>query len=142
MSSALARYSVVTPNRPLATCLMRLRILSPFAMGLKRSGSSPPSPVLDLPPIRFIAIARVVCASRLMDPNDIAPVENRLTISDAGSTSSNGIGCSDHLKSNKPRRVRRLRDCSLIESAKVLYSLGKFPRTACCKALTLVGFQA
>jgi hypothetical protein len=34
----------------------------------------------------------VVCASRLIDPNDIAPVENRLTISAAGSTSSSGTG--------------------------------------------------
>ena len=33
-----------------------------------RSASSPPSPVLDLPPIRFIAIASVSCASLLIDP--------------------------------------------------------------------------
>ena len=32
--------------------------------GVKRAGSSPPSPVFDLPPMRFIAIARFSCASR------------------------------------------------------------------------------
>ena len=58
---------------------MALRRESPFGSGVKRRGSSPPSPVFDLPPIRFIAIASVVWASRLIDPNDIAPVENRLT---------------------------------------------------------------
>ena len=31
--------------------------------------------------ILFIAIARVVCASFEIDPKDIAPVENLLTIS-------------------------------------------------------------
>ena len=82
--SELARYSAVTPKRPDATCLIALRIESPFAIGLKRSGSSPPSPVFDLPPMRFIAMASVVCASREIEPNDMAPVANRLTISAAG----------------------------------------------------------
>ena len=44
------------------------RMLSPFGSGLKRSASSPPSPVFDLPPIRFMAIASVVCASREIEP--------------------------------------------------------------------------
>ena len=35
-----------------------------------------------------MAIASVSCASRESDPSDIAPVTKRLTISDAGSTSS------------------------------------------------------
>jgi hypothetical protein len=49
--------------------------------------------VFDLPPIRFIAIASVVWASREIEPNDIAPVEKRLTIETlAGSTSSSGTG--------------------------------------------------
>ncbi len=47
------------------------RMESPFAIGLKRSDSSPPSPVFDLPPIRFMAMASVVCASREIEPNDI-----------------------------------------------------------------------
>src|ERR1700721_1278935 len=83
--SELTRYSAVTPKRPEATCLMALRIESPLAIRLYRSDSSPPSPVLDLPPIRFIAIASVVCASREVEPNDIAAVAKRLTISLAGS---------------------------------------------------------
>ena len=48
MSSALTRYSAVTPKRPDATCLIAERIESPFGSGLKRSASSPPSPVLEL----------------------------------------------------------------------------------------------
>src|SRR6478735_8213279 len=60
ITSELTRYSAVTPKRPDATCLIAERIESPFGSGLKRSDSSPPSPVFDLPPIRFIAMARVV----------------------------------------------------------------------------------
>src|ERR1017187_1976309 len=37
-----------------------------------------------------MAMAKVSCASLLIDPNDIAPVVKRLTISFAGSTSSSG----------------------------------------------------
>src|ERR1700735_2545213 len=70
-SSALTRYSLVTPNRPLATCLTADRRESPFGSGLNRAASSPPSPVLDRPPSRFIAIARVSCASAEIDPYDI-----------------------------------------------------------------------
>jgi hypothetical protein len=35
---------------------------------VQRSTSSPPSPVLDLPPMRFIAMASVSCASMLIEP--------------------------------------------------------------------------
>ena len=72
--SELTRYSAVTPKRPEATCLIAERIESPFGSGLKRSDSSPPSPVFDLPPMRFMAMASVVCASREIEPYDIAPV--------------------------------------------------------------------
>ena len=68
MSSALTRYSEVTPNRPEATCLMALRRRSPLASFAKRSGSSPPSPVLDRPPIRFMAMASVSWASAEIEP--------------------------------------------------------------------------
>ena len=68
----------MTPKRPEATCLIAERIESPFGSGRKRSASSPPSPVFDLPPIRFMAMASVVCASREIEPNDMAPVEKRL----------------------------------------------------------------
>src|ERR1700759_1892909 len=61
MSSALTRYSVVTPNRPDATWLMGDRGESPFGGGTKRCDSSPSSPVFDLPPMRFNWTARVVC---------------------------------------------------------------------------------
>jgi hypothetical protein len=40
--------------------------------------------------MRFMAMASVSCASREIEPYDIAPVANRLTISLAGSTSSSG----------------------------------------------------
>ena len=115
--SELTRYSVVTPKRPEATCLIAERIESPFGIGLKRSDSSPPSPVLDLPPIRFMAIASVVCASREIEPNDIAPVAKRLTMSLAGSTWSSGTGLrlssSALLMRNRPRIVSSRSDCSL-----------------------------
>jgi hypothetical protein len=67
--AALVRYSLVTPKRPEATCLMAEFFESPFALvQVKRAGSSPPSPVLDLPPMRFIAMASVSCASLEMEP--------------------------------------------------------------------------
>src|SRR6476661_8490053 len=68
ISSALTRYSLVTPNRPEATCLIFERLLSPFGNGRKREESSPPSPVFDLPPRRFMAMASVSCASPLIEP--------------------------------------------------------------------------
>src|SRR6516165_6446251 len=120
-SSALTRYSLVTPNRPEATCLIALRLLSPLGNGLNREASSPPSPVLLLPPSRFMAMANVSCASPLIDPYDIAPVANRLTIDSTGSTSSIGIGVrSSNLNVNSPRRVQSRSFCS---STDVVYFL-------------------
>ncbi|MCY1313815.1 hypothetical protein D9M70_643760 [compost metagenome] len=62
-----------------------------------------------MPPIRFMAIASVVCASRLIEPKDIAPVEKRLTMSVAGSTSSTEIGLRPRASAlftvNRPRMV-------------------------------------
>ena len=84
----------MTPKRPEATCLIAERRRSPFSSRVKREGSSPPSPVLDLAPMRFMAMASVSWASRDSDPRLIAPVLKRLTISLAGSTSSSGIGLS------------------------------------------------
>ena len=51
--------------------------------------------------MRFMAMASVVCASRLIEPKLIAPVEKRLTISAAGSTSSSGIGSSAALEAHQ-----------------------------------------
>ena len=132
-SSALTRYSAVTPKRPDATCLIAERIESPLGSGLKRSVSSPPSPVFDLPPMRFMAMASVVCASRLIEPKLIAPVAKRLTMSAAGSTSSSGIGCLGPLELHQAAdgqqplallvdRCRR-RPCT---------RPAELPRTACC----------
>ena len=111
----------MTPNLPDATCLMALLRQAPSGSGWKRSASSPPSPLLDLPPMRFMAMASVVCASRLIEPKLIAPVAKRLTISLAGSTSSSGMGLSAGLKSIRPRMVRRRSLWSLMLLAKALY---------------------
>src|ERR671922_190262 len=71
-SSAHERYSGVTPKRPDATCLI-LQLRSRLAPLVRyRYGSSPPSPVLDAPPIMLNAIASVSCASREMAPCEIA----------------------------------------------------------------------
>ncbi len=68
--------------------------------------------------MRFIAIASTVCASVEIEPSDIAPVEKRLTISAAGSTSSIGTGaCVSNLNSNSPRKVIWRRDWSLMRAA-------------------------
>ena len=109
MSAEFVRYSAVTPKRPEATCLMALR----RAGSCSRSGSSPPSPVLDLAPSRFIATANVSCASPEIDPYDMAPVENRRTIDSTGSTSSMGTGSrTPSANRNSPRSVISRSDCS------------------------------
>ena len=95
--------------------------------GVKRDGSSPPSPVFDLPPSRFIAIARFSCASRESEPRLIAPVQKRLTISLAGSTSSSGIGVGASPPaapiSSRPRSVALRAASSLIAAAYSRYLL-------------------
>src|ERR1022692_3591845 len=58
---------------------MALRRQSPLGSRWKRASSSPPSPVLDLPPMRFMAMARVSWASLEIEPKDMAPVAKRLT---------------------------------------------------------------
>jgi hypothetical protein len=121
---------------------MAERMESPLGNGLKRSVSSPPSPVFDLPPMRFMAMASVVCASRLIEPKLMAPVAKRRTILAAGSTSSTGIAFSAHLNCIRPRMVSSRSLCSLIVVAKALYSSDELPRTACCSRATLSGVQA
>ena len=68
--------------------------------------------------MRFIAMASVVCASRLIEPKLIAPVAKRLTISLAGSTSSSGTGSSAKSKVISPRIVSSRSLWSLIVAAK------------------------
>ena len=72
--------------------------------------------MLDLPPNRFMAIARVSCASREIEPYDMAPVLNRLTMSATDSTSSIGIGWRPSLNLSRPRSVISRFDCSSIEA--------------------------
>ncbi len=72
---AETRYSLVTPKRPEATCLMAELVMVP-----KRAGSSPPSPELDMPPRVFMAMAMHSWASREMEPKDMAPVLKRFTM--------------------------------------------------------------
>ncbi len=77
--------------------------------------------MFDLPPIRFIAIASVSCASFEMEPYDIAPVAKRLTISLTGSTSSIGTGSrAPSRKVKSPRNVASRSDWS---STRLVYSL-------------------
>ncbi|TPW12286.1 MAG: hypothetical protein FD127_2722 [Acidimicrobiaceae bacterium] len=66
-------------------------------------------------------MANVSWASALIEPYDIAPVENRLTISLTGSTSWMSTGLrSASRKSNKPRNVASRFDWS---STSPVYSL-------------------
>src|SRR6266705_991055 len=83
--------------------------------------------------MRFMATASVVCASTEIEPCDIAPVEKRLTISAAGSTSSIGTGFTRSSRnSNRPRNVMWRRDWSLMIAAYSLYACGEFCRAECC----------
>ena len=60
-----------------------------------------------------MAMASVSCASFEIEPYDIAPVENRLTISETGSTSSIGTGGrTPSLNRNSPRSVISRSACS------------------------------
>ncbi len=92
--------------------------------------------------MRFMAMASVSCASLLIEPNDIAPVAKRFTISDAGSTSSSGTGGPAGLKSNMPRSICRSRFCWFDDLRELLETSRIFDcRTACCSLLTVVGFS-
>ncbi len=107
---ALHRYSLVTPNRPLATCLMAPRAAVAVGVGLKANRI-------------FASFARIALAadavhgdgpaSRALRARSIrttiAPVANRLTISFASSTSSSGTGWAGGLNSSRPRKVSNCR---------------------------------
>ena len=81
--------------------------------------------------MRFIATASVSCASREIEPSDIAPVEKRLTISAAGSTSSSGMPCSGKRKRMSPRSVERRAESAFAMREYCSY-VSAFPeRTAC-----------
>ena len=97
ISSALTRYSAVTPNLPEAICLT-LDDRSFPSMSSNLFGSSPPSPVLLCAPMEFMASAMVSCASLLMAPKDMPSATKRLIMLSADSTSFKGMGL-DGLKS-------------------------------------------
>ena len=118
-SSELVRYQEVTPKRPDATCLIAERRRSPLASGTNRAGSSPPSPVLLLPPRRFMAMASVSWLSAEIEPKLIAPVQKRLTISLAGSTASSGRGSRSVRNWSRPRSEHALVVSSLASRAKL-----------------------
>ena len=130
-SSEFVRYQDVTPNRPEATCLIAERRLSPFASGVKRDGSSPPSPVLLLPPRRFIATASISWLSAEIEPKLIAPVQKRLTIWLAGSTASSGRGAVSVRNWSRPRSEHVLVVSSLASRANCSYASVLFVRAAC-----------
>ena len=67
----------------------------------------------------FIACASVSCASREIEPSDIAPVEKRFTISDAGSTSSSGMP-SAVAEAEAAAQRRRCRAFSVVHEPRVL----------------------
>jgi hypothetical protein len=120
--------------------LIAERIESPFGSGLKRSASSPPSPVFDLPPMRFMAIASVVCASR-----EIEPKRHRA----GGEALDDVLGRLDLVERH---RLALLVAAVLIEQAahgqqplgllvddfreRLVASGSELPRTACCSLAT------
>ena len=130
----------MTPNRPEAICLMaeRSALALPSAFGTSRFGFSPPSPVLDLPPRRFIARASVACASSDIEPYDMAPVQKRRTMFDAGSTAATSTGSRSDSKASIPRRLHPSLSLSVM-SAYFLYSAGEFSRDAACRCWMATG---
>src|ERR1700686_4275670 len=85
--------------------------------------------------MRFIAMARVSCASLLIEPNDIAPVVKRFTISLAGSTSAIGTGLSLFFNFIKLRNVDKLLLWLSIRSVYSWKVCALSCRTACCNLL-------
>ena len=132
----------MTPKRPDATCFMRLERESPFASGENLVGSSPPSPVLLLAPRRFIATAIVSWASLEIDPREIAPVANRLTISVAGSTSSRGtLSRLSNANSSSDRIVRFEPDSEFEASSNCSNMLASLRVAASWSRAIVSGFQ-
>ena len=74
-----------------------------FRSSRKRAGSSPPSPLFERACRRLKAAAMVWCASAESEPCDIPPLEKRLTISVAGSTSSSGMASAPGRSSRRSR---------------------------------------
>ena len=131
---------MVTPNLPDATCFTALDLESPFGSGVNRMGSSPPSPVFERALIRFVATANVSCASRLMEPREIAPVANRSAITDAGSTSSSGM-LSLYIGSSIFRIVMCSSPSSFDAASNCRNTLSSLRVTASCNSAIVSGFH-
>ena len=88
------------------------------------------------PPMRFMAMASVSCASLLIEPNDMAPVAKRFTISAAGSTSSSGTGCA-RLAELEQAAQRAEVPALVVDQVGVLLerrvALAAAPRAAACR---------
>ena len=112
----MLRYSVVTPNLAEATCLTLELAVSPFSFVSDLLIDSPPSPEQEAPPILFIAIASVSCASFERAPWDILPVPNLFLIDVIDSTSEISIGFSLSLNSNKSRTFIGEKFCIELEN--------------------------
>ena len=76
--------------------------------------------MFDLPPMRFIAMASVVCASVEIEPRHIAPVAKRFTISFAGSTSSIGTGARSRSLELEEAAQRHQLAALLVDELRVL----------------------
>ena len=102
---------------------MALRRESPFGSGTSSVRALHRlRPCCSCRPDRFMAIARVSCDSAEIEPKLIAPVQNRLTISLAGSTSSNrnrSAGSARLESSTEPRSAQRVLASSLAWSARI-----------------------
>ncbi len=98
--------------------------------------------MFERPPIRFMATASVSWASREIEPSDIAPVEKRLTISAAGSTSSSGMPPSSRTRSLiSPRSVERRAASALTAREYCSYVSNPPARTACWSSEIVSGFH-
>ena len=64
--------------------------------------------------MRFMAMAMVSWVSRLMAPSDMPPVQKRVMMASAGSTSSTLMGAASETSSRQSRRTCAglLRKCS------------------------------
>ena len=155
--SAAIRKLGVTPNRPDATCLILLLAVSPLRSLRRwgnawdwpaaftsfrcryRCGSSPPSPLLLLPPSRFMAMAIASWVSRLMAPRDMPPVQKRCTMEATDSTWSMGIALRSDAMARQSRSVVSGRESRCSSNAAYAAASGAPPPkpTAACSSLDM-----
>ena len=95
----------------------------------RSAASSPPSPVFDLPPMRFMAAASVACFTSKWNRPTSHPVQAAMSF--AGSTSSIGTGVPAGLNSEQSASVKWRLVWSLMMRAYSLYGRTGFGRVAC-----------